>query len=169
MILAPFSIRTVAWVCRNEWKEKLIPSSTRAILVTWLKEDGFTNSPFAWVHTMSIFFASIGIKVVLPKMTAEVIIFTVVIVLVAVLAKIIGCGIGAKLFRYSTRECLQIGAGMVSRGEVALVVMDKGGSALMPSNLQGPIVIMVVATTIIAPILLKIVFKERNEKNHKIA
>ena len=102
-------------------------------------------------------------------MTAEVIIFTVIIVTVAVLAKIIGCGIGAKMFKYSTKECLQIGAGMVSRGEVALVVMDKGGSALMPSNLQGPIVIMVVATTIIAPILLKIVFKERNEKNHKIA
>ena len=51
---------------------------------------------------------------------------------------------------------------MVSRGEVALVVMDKGGSALMPSNLQGPIVIMVVATTIIAPILLKLVFKEKS-------
>ena len=125
--------------------------------------------PLSYIMLSPIFFASIGIKVVLPKMTAEVIIFTVVIVLVAVLAKIIGCGIGAKLFRYSTRECLQIGAGMVSRGEVALVVMDKGGSALMPSNLQGPIVIMVVATTIIAPILLKIVFKERNEKNHKIA
>lgn len=120
----------------------------------------------SYIMLSPIFFASIGIKVVLPKMTAEVIIFTVVIVLVAVLAKIIGCGIGAKLFKYSTKECLQIGAGMVSRGEVALVVMDKGGSALMPSNLQGPIVIMVVATTIIAPILLKIVFKE---KNHKIA
>lgn len=120
----------------------------------------------SYIMLSPIFFASIGIKVVLPKMTAEVIIFTVVIVLVAVLAKIIGCGIGAKMFKYSIRECLQIGAGMVSRGEVALVVMDKGGSALMPSNLQGPIVIMVVATTIIAPILLKIVFKE---KNHKIA
>lgn len=120
----------------------------------------------SYIMLSPIFFASIGIKVVLPKMTAEVIIFTVVIVAVAVLAKIIGCGIGAKLFKYSTKECLQIGAGMVSRGEVALVVMDKGGSALMPSNLQGPIVIMVVATTIIAPILLKIVFKE---KNHEIA
>ena len=123
----------------------------------------------SYIMLSPIFFASIGIKVVLPKMTAEVIIFTVVIVTVAVLAKIIGCGIGSKMFKYSTKECLQIGAGMVSRGEVALVVMDKGGSALMPSNLQGPIVIMVVATTIIAPILLKIVFKERNEKNHKIA
>ena len=120
----------------------------------------------SYIMLSPIFFASIGIKVVLPKMTAEVIFFTVVIVAVAVLAKIIGCGIGAKLFKYSTKECLQIGAGMVSRGEVALVVMDKGGSALMPSNLQGPIVIMVVATTIIAPILLKIVFKE---KNHEIA
>ncbi len=116
----------------------------------------------SYIMLSPIFFASIGIKVVLPKMTAEIVLFTVLLVAVAALAKIIGCGIGAKIFKYSNKECLQIGAGMVSRGEVALVVMDNGGKALMPSNLQGPIVIMVVATTIIAPILLKLVFKEKS-------
>lgn len=117
-------------------------------------------STLSYLMLSPIFFASIGIKVTLPKMSMQVILFTVLIIVIAVIAKIIGCGLGAKLFKYSNKECLQIGSGMVSRGEVALVVMDKGGKALMPSSLQGPIVLMVVATTIIAPILLKIVFKK---------
>ena len=120
-------------------------------------------STLSYMMLSPIFFASIGIKVTLPKMSSQVIIFTLLIIVIATIAKIIGCGLGAKLFKYSNKECLQIGAGMVSRGEVALVVMDKGGSALMPSALQGPIVLMVVATTIIAPILLKIVFKDKGQ------
>lgn len=120
-------------------------------------------STLSYLMLSPVFFASIGIKVVLPKMSMQIVLFTVAIVVIAVLAKIIGCGLGARMFKYSKSECIQIGAGMVSRGEVALVVMDKGGKALMPSNLQGPIVIMVVATTIIAPILLKIVFLDKKK------
>lgn len=118
-------------------------------------------SVLSYLMLSPIFFASIGIKVKLPSMTKDIIIFTVLIIIVATITKIIGCGIGAKCFKYSTKECIQIGAGMVSRGEVALVVMDKGGKALMPSSLQGSIVIMVVATTIVAPILLKLLFKDK--------
>jgi Kef-type K+ transport system membrane component KefB len=118
-------------------------------------------SVLSYLMLSPIFFASIGIKVKLPSMTKDIIIFTVLIIVVATITKIIGCGIGAKCFKYSTKECIQIGAGMVSRGEVALVVMDKGGKALMPSSLQGSIVIMVVATTIVAPILLKLLFKDK--------
>ena len=137
------------------------------LMISQTKRREYIESRFShlsYIMLSPIFFASIGIKVVLPKMTMPIIVFTISIVVVAALAKIIGCGFGAKLFKYSNKECLQIGAGMVSRGEVALVVMDKGGSALMPSNLQGPIVIMVVATTIIAPILLKILFKDSKKK-----
>lgn len=134
------------------------------LVISQTQRKGYLEARFgtlSYIMLSPIFFASIGIKVVLPKMTVAIVLFTVLLIAVAVLAKIIGCGIGAKLFKYSKKECLQIGVGMVSRGEVALVVMNKGGSALMPSNLQGPIVIMVVATTIIAPILLKLVFKEK--------
>ena len=137
------------------------------LMISQTKRREYIESRFShlsYIMLSPIFFASIGIKVVLPKMTMPIIVFTISIVIVAAIAKIIGCGFGAKLFKYSNKECLQIGAGMVSRGEVALVVMDKGGSALMPSNLQGPIVIMVVATTIIAPILLKILFKDSKKK-----
>lgn len=119
-------------------------------------------STLSYIMLSPIFFASIGINVVLPEMTMPIIVFSIVLLVVAILAKIIGCGFGAKLFKYTNRECIQIGAGMVSRGEVALIVANKGKEVgLMPTNLMGPIIIMVIGTTIVAPILLKIVFKEK--------
>ena len=109
-----------------------------------------------------IFFASIGIKVVLPKMTGSIIFFTVLLLIVAILTKILGCAFGAKICGYKNKECIQIGTGMVSRGEVALIVASKGQAVGLMSNLFfGPIVIMVVITTVITPILLKIVFKKK--------
>lgn len=114
-----------------------------------------------------IFFASIGIKVEIPKMSKEIIIFSILLIIIAVISKIIGCGLGAKLCKYTNSEALQIGTGMVSRGEVALIMANKGNAlGLMSSIFFGPVVIMVVITTIISPILLKLVF---NKENIKIA
>jgi Kef-type K+ transport system membrane component KefB len=108
-----------------------------------------------------IYFASIGIKVVIGNgMSKEIILFTVLITIVAVLTKIIGCGFGARMCRFSGKESVQIGTGMISRGEVALIVASKGQSAgLMGTLFFPPIVIMVVFTTVVTPILLKLVFK----------
>ena len=110
-----------------------------------------------------IFFASIGLKVTLTDMTPMIILFAVVLLVVAIMTKVLGCGLGAKLCRYSNKEALQIGVGMISRGEVALIVADKGlNLGLMSNSLFGPIVIMVVITTVITPVLLKFVFKDKN-------
>lgn len=115
-----------------------------------------------------IFFASIGLKVVLPDMDINIILFTVVITLVAVLTKVLGCGLGAKLCKYSNKEAVQIGVGMVSRGEVALIVANKGEAVgLMSDKFFAPIVIMVVITTIITPVLLKVVFKDKADADNQ--
>lgn len=117
-------------------------------------------STLSYLYLSPIFFASIGIKVALPKMSYGVIAFSVALTVVAILSKMAGCGLGAKLCRYENCEALQIGVGMISRGEVALIVANKGASlGLMDSYLMGPIVIVVIITTIIAPILLKPVFR----------
>ena len=109
-----------------------------------------------------VFFASIGLKVTLPEMSGNIIIFTVLLVLVAVLTKIIGCGIGAKMCKFDNKNSLRIGIGMISRGEVALIVANKGDAmGLMNEEFFGPIVIVVVFTTIITPILLKIAYKSK--------
>ncbi|MCU6748249.1 MULTISPECIES: cation:proton antiporter [Lachnospiraceae] len=106
-----------------------------------------------------VFFASIGLKVVLPKMSGAIIGFAVALTIVAVLTKVIGCGIGAKLCGYKNYQVKRIGVGMISRGEVALIVASKGDSmGLMSPEFLGPVIIVVVITTIVTPILLKIVF-----------
>lgn len=109
-----------------------------------------------------VFFASIGLKVELSSMTTNILIFTVLLVVIAILTKIIGCGLGAKIMGYTGKEALQIGVGMISRGEVALIVANKGESlGLISDELYAPIVVTVVITTIITPILLKVVFKDK--------
>lgn len=109
-----------------------------------------------------IFFASIGLKIVLPTMSFGIVMFAVVLTIIAVLTKIVGCGFGSKLCGYTNRESLQIGSGMVSRGEVALIVASKGQAlGLMSTAMLGPIIIVVVITTIIAPILLQMCFNEK--------
>ncbi len=111
-----------------------------------------------------IFFASIGIKVTLPQMGKMVLLFTVLLVIVAIMTKIIGCGLGAKVCGFSNKESMQIGVGMISRGEVALITANKGAATgLMNPIFFGPLVIVVIITTIITPILLKLIFRERDK------
>ena len=115
----------------------------------------------SYMFLSPIFFASIGLEVVLPEMSGKIVIFAVLLCLVAVVSKVIGCGLGAKAMKYSNQECLQIGVGLVSRGEVALIVASKGMAVgLMTQELYGPIIITVVITTIVTPILLKVAFRK---------
>ena len=124
----------------------------------------YVNERFSHLSYMlvgPVFFANIGLNVVIPSMSGKLILFTFILLIIAILTKIIGCGLGAKLCKYSNREALQIGVGMISRGEVALIVANKGAAVgLMSDTYFGPIVIMVIITTIITPILLKLVFKD---------
>ena len=108
-----------------------------------------------------IFFASIGIKTELHGMTANLLIFSIVLLIVAILTKIIGCGLGARIMKFNWTDSLSIGLGMISRGEVALIVAQKGAQAgLVDSHLFPPIVLMVIVTTLITPILLKLFMKD---------
>lgn len=115
----------------------------------------------SYLYLSPIFFASIGLKVVLPHMTGTIIAFAAILTIVAIATKVLGCGLGAKMCHYQNYQCWRIGVGMISRGEVALIVASKGAAVgLLGSNFLGPIVVVVVITTVITPILLKIVFKK---------
>ena len=120
----------------------------------------------SYILLSPVFFANIGLQVDLPSMSPMIIGFAVALVVVAVLTKVVGCGVGAKACKYSNKDCVRIGAGMVSRGEVALIVAAKGNAiGLISADLMGPIVIVVVITTIISPILLKMTFGEKDHKD----
>jgi len=128
----------------------------------------YLNNRFGTLSYMllsPVFFASIGLKVVLPDMSLSIILFSVLLLVVAILSKIVGCGLGAKLCRFSNKDSIRIGMGMVSRGEVALIVASKGAAVgLMKDEYFAPIVIVVVVTTIITPILLKFAYKSKDEE-----
>lgn len=112
-----------------------------------------------------IFFASIGIKTVITGMSQELILFTLALLIVAILSKIVGCGLGAKICGFSNMDSLAIGVGMISRGEVALIVAQKGEQAgLISSTLFPAIVLVVIVTTLITPILLKAVIYMKEQK-----
>lgn len=112
-----------------------------------------------------VFFASIGIKTDFSGITPSMIWFAVALLLVAVVTKMLGCGLGAKLCKFSKKDSLRVGVGMISRGEVALIVAQKGSAAGMLSESLFPaIVVVVIFTTLITPILLKLVFREHKPK-----
>ena len=109
-----------------------------------------------------VFFASIGIKTRLEHMDMKLLGFCFLLLAVAILTKIVGCGLGAKVCKYTNKEALQIGIGMISRGEVALIVAQKGHACgMLEDTLFAPIVVVVIVTTLITPILLKLAMKDK--------
>ncbi|WP_337599622.1 cation:proton antiporter [Hominilimicola sp.] len=114
----------------------------------------------SYVLLSPVFFASVGLKVTFSNMSATVVVLTVLLLVVAILSKMIGCGLGAKICKYTNLQSVKIGIGMISRGEVALIVATKGMSmGLMKDEFFAPLVLVVVATTIVTPILLKLAYK----------
>ncbi|XZH20161.1 cation:proton antiporter [Clostridium perfringens] len=137
------------------------------LVISDSNRSNYLNSRFETLSYMllsPIFFASIGIKVQLTAMTKTIFIFAILLLIVAILSKVFGCALGAKLCKYSNREVIQIGTGMISRGEVALIVANKGiAMGLMLPEFLAPVVIVVVVTTIVTPILLKVVFNNKSK------
>ena len=135
------------------------------VIISMTQKDQFIASKFdvvAYMLLSPIFFASIGLKVdgkAVASMGILIVVYAIVLTIIAIITKIVGCGLGAKVCGYKNYQCLRIGVGMVSRGEVALIVANKGIEAgLMSSELVAPVIIVVIATTIITPIVLKPVF-----------
>lgn len=114
----------------------------------------------------AIFFASIGIKVSLDGMGLSIWGFALILTIVACVTKVVGCGLGAKLCHFSNTESLQVGIGMISRGEVALIVAEKGRQCgLIDEDMFAPIIMVVIVTTLVTPILLKVAFREKGKDN----
>ena len=114
----------------------------------------------AYLLLTPVFFANIGLEVVLPSMSVELVIFTAALVAVSIISKLGGCGVGAMLCKFDKHQSYQIGLGMVCRGEVALIVAKKGMAMNLISDAYlGPIIIMIIVCTIITPIFLKRAFE----------
>jgi len=112
-----------------------------------------------WISYMfftPMFLANIGIHTSFDGMTSSMILFTVLLVLVSILSKMIGCGLGAKLSKFTNRESFQVGFGMIPRGEVSFIVASKGMALGYLSSVMYPsIIVVVLVTVLVTPLLLK--------------
>ena len=107
-----------------------------------------------------IFFANIGIGMSFSEIDLKVFLFGLTFVVFAILGKIVGCGAIAKATKFSFKDSLRIGVGMIARGEVALIVTNKGVEAgIIDSKYMAVVVMLVLVSSILAPILLKLLFK----------
>lgn len=117
-----------------------------------------------------IFFASVGIAADIKGLDAEVILITLVMFAIAVIGKLFGCSGAARLFKISKRESLQIGVGMISRGEVAIITANIGmQNHIISEEIYIPTLIVVILTTVITPALLKIVFNSKKNPKESVA
>jgi len=119
-----------------------------------------------YAFLVPIFFVSIGLKTNVRLLVGPDLLLVFVLVIVAVASKVLGSGIGARLGGFTSRESLRVGVGMISRGEVGLIVASVGVSAgLIKTELFSIVTLIVLVTTLITPPLLRQAFTTK-ETSH---
>lgn len=114
------------------------------------------GAEYLYIIFASVFFVSLGILVDLGALTGPVLLFIAVITVIAIITKVIGCGLPARLLGYSGRDSLAIGFGMSPRGEVAMIVALMGlNLALIGQDIYASIVVMSILTTVITPVAFR--------------
>jgi Kef-type K+ transport system membrane component KefB len=117
--------------------------------------------PLTYSMFVPAFFIGIGLQANGRELGSQAM-FTIVLVIVAIATKAVGCGVLARGFGFSTGESLRVGVGMISRGEVGLIVAGYGlANGLIGQEIFSASVIMVLATTMVTPPLLRLLFPRR--------
>lgn len=172
LILALAACLFFAWLAEEIGLAAIIGAFLAGMLFAdYAETTGLTHS-IETITTLfiSFFFVHVGLQVEVGAFNNfHAILEVVVIILLAVVSKYLGCGMGAKIAdRTISRESFNIiGFGMVPRGEVGIIIASIGlTSGILDNELYSVIVMMAVATTIIAPPILSSVFK-RKYNNHQ--
>ena len=115
----------------------------------------------AYMVFAPLFFTGIGLKTSFGSMNTKLVIFSILFVLVALGAKVIGCGGSALFLGFKKKDALKIGIGMMSRGEVALITAQKGLAAgLLSADFFSAIILLIIVSSIVTPIFLKRVYSD---------
>lgn len=141
------------------------------IMLSGLKETPYIDRKIeinSYMIFGPVFFASIGINASFAGFNVNMIWFTLAFVAVAIVTKMIGCFTAAKVLRYSWKESLVVGVGMIARGEVCLIVLQKGiGAGFVTPDYLAMGVMLVIVSSFLAPILLKFIYRkiDKDENN----
>lgn len=106
-----------------------------------------------------VFFAGIGLKTDVSTLSENIVLFSLAFVFVALITKIIGCSLVARCRHYNTLDSLKVGVGMMTRGEVALIVAQKGLTVgIIGSQFFTPVILLIIISSVLTPILLKVLY-----------
>jgi Na+:H+ antiporter len=111
-----------------------------------------------------LFFATIGAQVNLSGINIKVLILSAIVIVVAIVSKLVGCGLPSLVFLRNKLKAMIVGIGMISRGEVGLIVAGIGvTSGVLSSNIYTTGIIMVAVTTLITPVWLRKAYSKEKE------
>lgn len=137
------------------------------IILCNLKDADYINSKThisTYMIFAPVFFVGIGLKTTFDAMNAKLLVFCIAFVIVALLTKIIGCGLMAKVCRFNWSDSLKIGVGMMTRGEVALIVAQKCLSVgMITSEFFTAVILLIIFSSVLTPIILKLLYSRDKE------
>lgn len=111
-----------------------------------------------------VFFASIGLKTNIDGVDSSLVLFSIAFVVVALISKVIGCGLMSAVCGFKKADCLKIGVGMMTRGEVALIVAQKGLSVgLMSPQYFTAVILLIIVSSVAVPVILKLLYNKTPE------
>ena len=111
-----------------------------------------------------VFFASIGLKTQFDQLDTQLIVFSLCFVAVALITKIIGCGFTAKVLGHDMRDSLKVGVGMMTRGEVALIVAQKGLTVgMLDAKYFTCVILLIIVSSITTPLILKALYSDKKK------
>lgn len=118
----------------------------------------------AYLFFSPVFFANIGITMKFDNFDAGMIGLTVAFVIAGLLSKVVGCGLGALMCKFTPKESLRVGFGMMARGEVVLIVAQKGiAGGIMGESVMFPVLMLIVFSSFLTPVILKLLYKKESK------
>ena len=116
-----------------------------------------------------IFFASIGLQTNIRALDGSIMLFSLAFVIVGMLSKILGCGAAARLCQFNMSDSLKIGCGMMTRGEVALIVAQRGlAEGIVDHAFFTSVILLIIVSSITTPIILKAIYAHDEKKAMQI-
>ena len=142
------------------------------IILCSLKDAEYIDSKIhvsAYMIFAPIFFFGIGLKTTFDNTNIKLLTFCIAFVIVALAGKIIGCGLSSKICGFNISDSLKIGIGMMTRGEVALIVAQKCLSVgMITSEYFTAVILLIICSSVLTPILLKLLFKADEKRGAKV-
>lgn len=140
------------------------------LILSTNKESGYIERKtdiLSYMLFVPVFFANIGISTKFEAISGSFVLFGCLFIIAGIIGKLIGCGIAAKCCKYSFSDSIKIGVGMMARAEVCLVTASKG-AGIIDNNIMPFIVILIIVTSLLSPIFLKLIYNHDKKKEEKL-